>query len=324
MENFKFQIEEIRMFESWSVSVFDFEELFDQIIDAIREVNLTKHKKEAIDTIKAQLSDLMTAEFDHIKENFWVGLNVKYSMISYANLKRIESLLVQNFRSSSTEVKQYGNEFEKSTYEFTINAVDKRMRNISKVLLDTFKKQFLFIDDIPRKWESLCEEEIENLFKTKKKYVELLLQQFTKLRLIAYPVRDVIQYESNFDDEWLKGRFVKLLAEKENSFRGLFTKEDLYLATKEISDELYQVLDIAKRKHSATPLALPTWAWIAMAYLGYDDALRLIGSSWLIPVILSVLMFGVLHYFNKKYYILKIFNMCKDYIIKKFEEYKNK
>ena len=72
------------------------------------------------------------------------------------------------------EFEAYANEIESELYKLTKLQLDKKLKEVSKFMIEIFRKKFWNDDQgMPVKWASIEENEIEKKYKINREYVNI-------------------------------------------------------------------------------------------------------------------------------------------------------
>lgn len=194
LENLKIQIEEIRMFDTWEVSINDYEELFDEIIESQKETCLHDLESKTLEKLKGQIEELLATKLDNINADFWLDMNIDYANFTYMNMKPMMSILSDHFRLNEKEINDMIYKIEQNLFKLASKDFNRQIKELSNFAVDSFKKEFWFEGGLPRRWDRLQEEEIETLFKENKKRAEKIFEIFTHFKLIPNPMKEGNNY----------------------------------------------------------------------------------------------------------------------------------
>jgi hypothetical protein len=62
---------------------------------------------------------------------------------------------------------------------------------------------------------------------------------------------------------------------------------------------------------------LPWWGWVLLAFFGFDDALRLVTSAWIFPVLILAGAFFTLYRMNMIHIVTDFYYDIEDFVMRK-------
>jgi hypothetical protein len=183
----------------------------------------------------------------------------------------------------------------------------RKIKEISSFAVDSFKSKFWYNEGVPRTWNKLEESDIDHLFTKNKNEVVKVFEIFKSYDLIKNALRCNF-FKKDFKTLKSKDQLnlflsnLSSLVEKEKGTEILFKSEDLHLMKIKFEEGIAIILEDAKRRQqSIFQTNMPWWGWVLIVYFGYDDVLRLIGSYWIIPVILLLASYSLLNMVGLSY-----------------------
>ena len=189
MSTLKRSIEEVKVFDAWTLRVAEYEENFDTTVEVLKKSHLEKLEKEALEKLRIQIKDLLSEKMNSIGDNFWLEFNKEYISFSIMYLLPLKASLIDYYRLNDEEANSLIETLEEELYTLTLKGTEKKTKEIYSLAVDHFKSHFWYDEGLPRKWPRIDEVEIDNLFKENKKNSEKLLSIFSEFKLIKKPLK---------------------------------------------------------------------------------------------------------------------------------------
>lgn len=192
LEKLKKNIAEIRVFDDWEISISEFEEQFDNAIDAAKKSCLEKLSKEIEESLKLQIDEILSERLDgDIDVNFWLNFNQEYCTLIYNKLFAFKNTLFEYYKLDNIVIENCLKELEINIRKAVTRNIEKKTKELSNFALDHFKKIFHYDNNkLPRKWDRLQENEIDEIYSKSIKQTEILFVLFSQIKLINNPLKD--------------------------------------------------------------------------------------------------------------------------------------
>lgn len=313
MNQLRDELKDIQFYDSWDVGE-DNEALFDEIIENQRQIQIEVKKEEVVKKILNLLEDCVQNRFDSLNEEFWTEVNQDF----VSNFRNIiisyNAFLDAYFKITEEEEKAFTKGCEDNVYTELKKEFFRHNKDIISYATDNFKKSFWYDEGIPRPWNKMLESQIDQLYEKNKAQNLTLLDMFEYFKMIKNPLA-LIEYKKVEEEEFNKivnEMIPKMVKSKDTQFEKFLTPEDIKGMKLRYSDEIKEIYDDAKRRHfNIKQSSVPLWAWIILIYLGYDDVWKMLTGYWLIPMILLVGGYGVLHLLGLGHLPFMIINILK-------------
>lgn len=87
--------------------------------------------------------------------------------------------------------------------------------------------------------------------------------------------------------------------ERESDFEVLMKQNEILSVKRKFEDGINNILEDAKRRKSGFfANGLPWWGWCLLIFFGFDDFFRWIKTMWIIPILILIGTYFILHQFN--------------------------
>jgi len=183
------KINEIKVFDDWNVSILEYEENFDTVVDSIKKSCLEKLEKETLEKLKVQIKELLHDRIDNISDNFWYDFNKEYTLFSLMSIKPFKQSLIEFYKLSEDDTIETISKLEDELYNITFKTIEKKAKDLSTITVEKFKQNFWYEESLPRKWQRIEETKIDELFVISKKKGEALLLVFNEFKLLKNPLK---------------------------------------------------------------------------------------------------------------------------------------
>jgi len=193
LHQLKENITQIKVFEEWTVSINEYEEQFDDAIEVARNNCLEKLKNQIQESLKTQIDELISEKLSskNIDKEFWYNFNIEYINAILNKMSALKNNIQDFYKLKPEEIQEYLENLEEVISKYTIKNFEKSLRETSTITLEYFKDQFLFDDNkMPRKWNRIPEEQIDEIYKNSKSKSLILFEILSKLKVIKMPIRN--------------------------------------------------------------------------------------------------------------------------------------
>ena len=107
----------------------------------------------------------------------------------------------------------------------------------------------------------------------------------------------------------------QILERESDKFEVLMRQNEISSMKRKFEDGITSILEDAKRRKAGLFTSnLPWWGWALLIFFGLDDFLRWIRSMWIIPILLLIGTYFVLHRLNLIHGVKNLFYDIEDKI----------
>ena len=97
--------------------------------------------------------------------------------------------LADYYNLNNDEFIEYSNSIESELYQGIKKDFSKKVKDISNIVVDLFKKDFWFDNGNQRNWNKIEEDDIDNLFKQVRSKYNDLFENLRYLKIIRSPLK---------------------------------------------------------------------------------------------------------------------------------------
>jgi hypothetical protein len=182
------KLKKLKAFDKWEVDV-NFEEMFDEIIDNQRRLSLVEKREEHVEKILRILEDIFLSNLRFISPTFWNDFNIEYIQAMNLNMMSLKLYLHDNYNMQDEEFSEYLKSIEDEIYSgFKKDIVKEKVPDLFNYAVNNFKKDFLYVDAMPRNWNRMSENEINALYKELKEKHSIIFNIFKHFKLVRSPM----------------------------------------------------------------------------------------------------------------------------------------
>ncbi len=135
------------------------------------------------------MEDCLIKGIENFSLNFWTELNNDYLNCIAVKMFPLKNYLQIFYNLTNEEIVEYASKIECEVYENLRKEITKRIKEISSIAIELFRKQFWYEkENIQRNWNRLEEEEVDYLFKKCKKELSEIFENFKILKIIRNPL----------------------------------------------------------------------------------------------------------------------------------------
>ena len=292
-----------KAFDSWKITEKEYSNIFDEIIEEQKKKVLTKLKNDTIEKLKIHSEELFLSSIENYSndKNFWKDFNEKYVIALAVKIFPLRIYLRDCYNCDPNDVNYIIQNIQDKVYNDTKKNINKKMRDISQLIVDQFKKKFWYeenSDSQMRNWNKLEELEIDILFKKLREEYLSVFEEFKYFELIKdiMTMLDFKQKEILEEDVCLN--LVNENLKNKTDFESLLKQGDILAIKRKFETGISQILEDAKRRRQGFELNMPYWFYGLLIFFGYDDVFRLIRSKYIVPILLLVGAYFVLVQFK--------------------------
>ena len=292
-----------KAFDSWKITEKEYSNIFDEIIEEQKKKVLNKLKNDTIEKLKAHSEEIFLSSIENYSnnKNFWKDFNEKYVIALAVKIFPLRIYLRDCYNCDPNDVNYIIQNIQDKVYNDTKKNINKKMRDISQLIIDQFKKKFWYeenSDSQMRNWNKLEELEIDILFKKLREEYLSVFEEFKYFELIKdiMTMLDFKQKEILEEDVCLN--LVNENLKNKTDFESLLKQGDILAIKRKFETGISQILEDAKRRRQGFELNMPYWFYGLLIFFGYDDVFRLIRSKYIVPILLLVGAYFVLVQFK--------------------------
>ena len=314
LEELDNELKKLKIFKSWDTGSEN-EIIFDEIIENQRTICLEENKEKLLDQYKTLIEDTISNKFEMITNDFWIEFMQEIFLLITQNLLAQKNYLSQTYKTTEEEYVKFVDLLEEQIYTDIKNQFKQQLPTFPNTQIDNFKKDFWYIDGIPKVWNKRTVSQINAEYKETSEKYKKTFELLKKLRIIKHPIQ-LCQYGKIPNEEIEKIEKVKI-PELINDIKGEFEQllDDKTLLNyirkyEEGIDEYYN--DAIRRHNNVVSTRIPFVAWVLLIYLGYKDIWKFMTGYGIIIIIMLVGMFSVLKMLGLGSAPMMIFNLVKE------------
>ena len=314
LEELDNELKKLKIFKSWDTGSEN-EIIFDEIIENQRTICLEENKEKLLDQYKTLIEDTISNKFEMITNDFWIEFMQEIFLLITQNLLAQKNYLSQTYKTTEEEYVKFVDLLEEQIYTDIKNQFKQQLPTFPNTQIDNFKKDFWYIDGIPKVWNKRTVSQINAEYKETSEKYKKTFELLKKLRIIKHPIQ-LCQYGKIANEEIEKIEKVKI-PELINDIKGEFEQllDDKTLLNyirkyEEGIDEYYN--DAIRRHNNVVSTRIPFVAWVLLIYLGYKDIWKFMTGYGIIIIIMLVGMFSVLKMLGLGSAPMMIFNLVKE------------
>jgi hypothetical protein len=126
---------------------------------------------------------------ENYSSDFWIEFNKEYLSYVYAKLLPMRKYLSDYYKLNNDEFVEYSNSIESELYQGIKKDFSKKVKDISNIVIDLFKKDFWFDKGNQRNWNKIEEDDIDNLFKQVRSKYNDLFENLRYLKIMRSPLK---------------------------------------------------------------------------------------------------------------------------------------
>jgi len=308
------ELKKLKIFKSWDTGSEN-EIIFDEIIENQRTICLEENKEKLLDQYKTLIEDTISNKFEMITNDFWIEFMQEIFLLITQNLLAQKNYLAQTYKTTEEEYEKFVDLLEEQIYTDIKNQFKQQLPTFPNTQIDNFKKDFWYIDGIPKVWNKRTVSQINAEYKETSEKYKKTFELLKKLRIIKHPIQ-LCQYGKIANEEIEKiekEKIPELINDIKGEFEQLLDDKTLlnYIRKYEEGiDEYYN--DAIRRHNNVVSTRIPFVAWVLLIYLGYKDIWKFMTGYGIIIIIMLVGMFSVLKMLGLGSAPMMIFNLVKE------------
>ena len=252
-----------------------------------------------------------------ISSEFWVEFMQEIFLLVSQNLLAQKIYLNQTYRMSDEDFKTFAINLEEEIYTNIKHQFNQQLPNFPNTQIDNFKKDFWYVDGIPKVWNKRTVTQINLDYKEVNEKYKKSFELLRKLKIIKHPL-ELCEYgnASPEDIEKIeKERIPELVNDKNVEYEQLLNDKTLLNYIKKYEEGINEFYDDAIRRHNnIISTHIPFLAWVLLIYLGYNNIWRWITGYGLIFLIMFIGLFSILKMVGLGSAPMMIINMIKTQI----------
>ena len=314
LEELDNELKKLKIFKSWDTGSEN-EIIFDEIIENQRTICLEENKEKLLDQYKTLIEDTISNKFEMITNDFWIEFMQEIFLLITQNLLAQKNYLSQTYKTTEEEYVKFVDLLEEQIYTDIKNQFKQQLPTFPNTQIDNFKKDFWYIDGIPKVWNKRTVSQINAEYKETSEKYKKTFELLKKLRIIKHPIQ-LCQYGKIPNEEIEKiekEKIPELINDIKGEFEQLLDDKTLlnYIRKYEEGiDEYYN--DAIRRHNNVVSTRIPFVAWVLLIYLGYKDIWKFMTGYGIIIIIMLVGMFSVLKMLGLGSAPMMIFNLVKE------------
>ena len=323
LEKFEDELKKLKFFESWDVGEEN-ADLFDEIIENQRTASLEKKKDEMTIKIKNLIEDSILTRLETLNQDFWFEINSDIALYTQTISVSYKKFFRNNYNMDDEEFNNFIKGLEEELFHEIKKEFLKKTKEIPSIQIDNFKNEFWNKDGIPRVWNEISENEIDNLYNQCYDKNFACFDLFKQYKVIPKPL-ELFEYGETEDENEIKKitdtKIPAILEKTDIGYENLLSDSELQGLKIKYEEGTTDIYEDAKRRHNnIRQTAIPLWAWALLIYVSYQDIWKMITGYWLIPIIIIAACYGILQMLGLGKAPFMIINMIKNQIMSKFNK----
>ena len=323
LEKFEDELKKLKFFESWDVGEEN-ADLFDEIIENQRTASLEKKKDEMTIKIKNLIEDSILTRLETLNQDFWFEINSDIALYTQTISVSYKKFFRNNYNMDDEEFNNFIKGLEEELFHEIKKEFLKKTKEIPSIQIDNFKNEFWNKDGIPRVWNEISENEIDNLYNQCYDKNFACFDLFKQYKVIPKPL-ELFEYGDKEEENEIKKitdtKIPAILEKTDIGYENLLSDSELQGLKIKYEEGTTDIYEDAKRRHNnIRQTAIPLWAWALLIYVSYQDIWKMITGYWLIPIIIIAACYGILQMLGLGKAPFMIINMIKNQIMSKFNK----
>ena len=317
MEEFENDLKKIKIFSSWDTGSEN-EVIFDDLIESQRLVCIEEKKDKLLEQYSSLIEDTILNKFEMITKEFWVEFMQEIFLLVTQNLIAQKEYLTSTYKLTEEEYINFANTLEDQVYTNIKSQFNQQLPAFPNTQIDNFKKDFWYVDGIPKVWNKKQLSQINLEFKEVSEKYKKTFELLKQLKVIKHPLQ-LCEYGKLSEEDMQKiekEKIPEMINDKNGEFEKLLDDKTLinYINKYEEGiNEYYQ--DAIMRHNNVASTRIPFVAWVLLIYVGYKDIWRIMTGYGLILIIIMVGFFSLLKMVGLGNVPMMIINMIKAQIL---------
>ena len=316
LEELENELKKLKIFKSWDTGSEN-QIIFDEIIENQRTVCLEEKKEKLLEQYKTLIEDTISNKFEMITNDFWIEFMQEIFLLITQNLLAQKIYLTQIYKTTEEEYVKFADILEEQIYTDIKNQFKQQLPTFPNTQIDNFKKDFWYIDGIPKVWNKRTINQINFEYKEISEKYKKTFELLKTLKIIKNPIQ-LCQYgkiSSEEIEKIEKEKIPELINDINGEFERLLDDKTLlnYIRKYEEGiDEYYN--DAIRRHNNVVSTRIPFVAWVLLIYLGYKDIWKFMTGYGIIVIIMFIGLFSVLKMLGLGSAPMMIFILVKEQI----------
>jgi hypothetical protein len=233
------------------------------------------------------------------------------------NLLAQKNYLSQTYRITDDEYIKFVDVLEDQIYSNIKTQFNQQLPSFPNMQIDNFKKDFWYIDGIPKVWNKLTVSQISFQYKEVSEKYKKTFELLRKLRVIKHPLK-LCEYGNLSSEDFSKiekEKIPELINDINGDYEPLLDDKTLLNYIRKYEEGIYEYYDDAIRRHNnVASIRIPFVAWLLLIYVGYKDIWRMMTGYGLILIIILVGLFSILRMVGLGSAPMMLINLIKNQI----------
>ena len=253
-----------------------------------------------------------------ITREFWVEFMQEIFLLVTQNLIAQKEYLTSTYKLTEEEYINFANTLEDQVYANIKSQFNQQLPAFPNTQIDNFKKDFWYVDGIPKVWNKKQLSQINLEFKEVSEKYKKTFELLKQLKVIKHPLQ-LCEYGKLSEEDMQKiekEKIPEMINDKNGEFEKLLDDKTLinYINKYEEGiNEYYQ--DAIMRHNNVASTRIPFIAWVLLIYVGYKDIWRIMTGYGLILIIILAGFFSLLKMVGLGNVPMMIINMIKAQIL---------
>jgi hypothetical protein len=278
---------------------------------------IEENKEKLLEQYKTFIEDTISNKFEIINNDFWVEFMQEIFILITQNLLAQKNYLSQTYKITEDEYITFADALEDQIYSNIKIQFNQQLPNFPNMQIDNFKKDFWYVDGIPKVWNKKAVSQISAEYKEVSEKYKKTFELLRKLRVIKHPLQ-LCEYGKLSSEEISKiekEKIPEIINDINGEYEQLLDDKTLLNYIRKYEEGIYEFYDDAIRRHNnVASIRIPFLAWVLLIYVGYKDIWRIMTGYGLILLILLAGVFSILKMVGLGSAPMMIINMIKNQI----------
>ena len=310
------ELKKLKVFKSWDTGSEN-QVIFDELIENQRTMCIEENKEKLLEQYKTIIEDTISNKFEIITNDFWVEFMQEIFILITQNLLAQKNYLSQTYKITEDEYITFADALEDQIYSNIKIQFNQQLPNFPNMQIDNFKKDFWYVDGIPKVWNKKAVSQISAEYKEVSEKYKKTFELLRKLRVIKHPLQ-LCEYGKLSSEEISKiekEKIPEIINDINGEYEQLLDDKTLLNYIRKYEEGIYEFYDDAIRRHNnVASIRIPFLAWVLLIYVGYKDIWRIMTGYGLILLILLAGVFSILKMVGLGSAPMMIINMIKNQI----------
>ena len=310
------ELKKLKVFKSWDTGSEN-QVIFDELIENQRTMCIEENKEKLLEQYKTFIEDTISNKFEIITNDFWVEFMQEIFILITQNLLAQKNYLSQTYKITEEEYITFADALEDQIYSNIKIQFNQQLPNFPNMQIDNFKKDFWYVDGIPKVWNKKAVSQISAEYKEVSEKYKKTFELLRKLRVIKHPLQ-LCEYGKLSSEEISKiekEKIPEIINDINGEYEQLLDDKTLLNYIRKYEEGIYEFYDDAIRRHNnVASIRIPFLAWVLLIYVGYKDIWRIMTGYGLILLILLAGVFSILKMVGLGSAPMMIINMIKNQI----------